>query len=133
MTEKYTTTWMKDNNFFHIWFLTMNGLQNGTHYSGHPVFDSPEFIPLDNILNIDIFHSLRFHCVSSRFVIDGEGTNTEERDMRFSFSTPKENFIGINCIWESKTETTSSARIIQDFDLALKALGIFYLRKWGWS
>ena len=131
MTEKYKTTWMKDNNYFQSWLLTMNVLQNGTHYDGHPVVNSPEFMPLDNILNIDIFHSLHFHCVLSRFVIDGEGTNKEDRDMRFSFSTPKENFRGLNCIWESKMGTTSSARIIQDVDLALKALGIFYLRKWG--
>ena len=67
----------------------MNGLQDGTHYAGLPVGNSPEFMPLDNSLNIDILHSLRFHCVLSRFVLDGEGTDEEERNMHFSFSTPK--------------------------------------------
>ena len=67
----------------------MNVLQDGTPYAGRPVGNSPEFMPLDNSLNRDILHSLRFHCVLSRFVIDGEGTDEEENNMRFSFYTPK--------------------------------------------
>ena len=46
--------------------------------------------------------------------------------MRFSFSTPKEISRGLKRVWESKTGTTSLARIIQDIDLALKALEIVY-------
>ena len=46
--------------------------------------------------------------------------------MRFSFSTPKELSRGMKRIWESKMGTPSSARIIQDVDLALKALEIVY-------
>ena len=84
-------------------------------------------MPLDNSINRDILHSLRFHCVLSRFVLDGEGPDEEERNMRFSFSTPKEIARGLKRIWESKMGTPSSARIIQDVDLALKALEIFYL------
>ena len=67
----------------------MNGLQDGTPYAGRPVGNIPKFMPLDNSLNRDILHSLRFHCVLSRFVLDGEGTEGEESNMRFSFSTPK--------------------------------------------
>ena len=81
---------MKENNYFHRWFLTMNGLQEGTPYDGCPVGNIPEFMPLDNRINRDIFHSLHFHCVLSHFFLDGEVTDKEERDMRFSFSTPKE-------------------------------------------
>ena len=44
---------------------------------------------VDNSLNIYILHSFRFHCVLSRFLIEGEGTYNEERNVRFSFSTPK--------------------------------------------
>ena len=58
MTEKETIKWMKYNNYFHCWLLTMNVFQDRTHYSGSPVGNSPEFIPLDNSLNIDILHSL---------------------------------------------------------------------------
>ena len=46
--------------------------------------------------------------------------------MRFSLSTPKEIARGLKRIWESKMGTPSSARIIQDVDLALKALEFVY-------
>ena len=127
MTAKEKIQWMKEKNYYRIWFLTMNGLQEGTPYARRPVGYSPEFMPLDNSLNRDILHSLRFHCVLSRFVLDGEGTDEEERNMRFSFSTPKEIARGMKRTWESKMGTPSSARIIQDIDLALKALEIVYL------
>ena len=47
--------------------------------------------------------------------------------MRFSFSTPKEIARGLKRIWDSKMGTPSLERIIQDVDLALKALEIVYL------
>ena len=47
--------------------------------------------------------------------------------MRFIFSTPKEIARGMKRIWGSKMGTPSLARIIQDVDLALKALEVFYL------
>ena len=81
---------------------------------------------LDNSLNRDIFHSSRFHCVLSRFLLDGEGTGEEERNIRFSFSTPMKISRVLKRIQESKMGTPSSARIIQDGDLALKALEIVY-------
>ena len=59
-------------------------------------------------------------------MLDGEGTDKEERNMRFSFSTPKEITIGMKRRWESKMGTPSSTSIIQDVDLALKALEIVY-------
>ena len=80
MTAKETIEWMKQKNYFHRWLLPMNGLQDGTTYAGRPVGNSPEFMPLDNSLNRDIFNSLRLHCVLSRFLLDGE-----ERNMQFSF------------------------------------------------
>ena len=52
--------------------------------------------------------------------------------MQFSFSTPRKIVRGMKRIWESKMVTPSSAQIIEDVDLALKALGIFY-RKNGAS
>ena len=67
----------------------MNGLQDGTPYDGRPVGNSPEFMPFGNSLNIEILHSFRFHCVLSHFVLYGEGTDEDERNMRFSFSTPR--------------------------------------------
>ena len=90
ITAKETIEWMKEKNCFHHWLLPMNGLQDMTTYDGRPVGNSPDFMPLDNRLNRDILHSLRFHCVLSRFVLDGKGTDKEERNMQFSFSTPRE-------------------------------------------
>ena len=70
---------------------------------------------------------MRFHCVLSRFVLDGEGTDKKERNMQFSFSTPREIARGMKRTWESKMGTPYLAQIIEDVDLALKALEIFYL------
>ena len=46
--------------------------------------------------------------------------------MCFFFSTPREIAQGLKRLWDSKMGTPSSARIIQDVDLALKALEIVY-------
>ena len=46
--------------------------------------------------------------------------------MCFSFSTPREIDQGLKRLWHSKIGTPSLARIIQDVDLALKALEIVY-------
>ena len=53
----------------------MNGLQDVIPYDGRPVGNSPEFMPLDNSLNRDILHSLRFYSVLRRFLLDREGTD----------------------------------------------------------
>ena len=100
MTAKETITWMKENNYFHLWLLPMNGFQDGTPYYGRPIGNIPGFMPLDNSLNRDILHSFCFHCVLCRFVLDREGTDEEERNMLFSFSTPKEISRGIKRIRE---------------------------------
>ena len=47
--------------------------------------------------------------------------------MRFSFSTPREIARGMKRVWESKMGTPSLAQIVEDVDLALKALEIVYL------
>ena len=84
MTAKDTIKFMKENNCFHCWLLPMNEFQDGTPYYGRPVGINPKFMPLYNILNRYILHSLRFHCVLSRFLLDGEETDDEERNIRFS-------------------------------------------------
>ena len=126
MTAKETIKWTKEKNYFHHWLLPKNGSQDRTPYSGRPVGNSLEFMPLDNILNRDILHILRFNSILSRFLLDGEGTDKEERNTPFSLSTPKEIYRELKRIWELKMGTPSLAMIIQDVDLALKALEIVY-------
>ena len=46
--------------------------------------------------------------------------------MCFSYSTHREIARGLKRLWDSKMGTPSSVRIIEDVDMALKALEIFY-------
>ena len=126
MEENKIITWMKENNYFHCWLLPTNGFQDGTAYDGIPIDNCPKFLHLDNSLNIDIWHSLHFHCALIRFVIDSEGNDKEERIILFSLYTSKEICRGLKRIWEPKMGTPYSARIIQDVDLTLKVLENFY-------
>ena len=73
ITAKETTTWMTENNYFHHWFLAMNGLQDGSSYAGRPVGNIPEFMSLYHSLNRYILHSLHFNCILNLFVIKTEG------------------------------------------------------------
>ena len=125
-TAKETINWTRKNGYSHRWSLPLNGLQDGTPYAGHPVGNSPEFMHLDNSLNRDILHSLRMHSVLSRYILDGEETDEEERSMCFSYSTPREIYRGLKHIWDSKMGTPSPVRITKDVDLTLKVLEKVY-------
>ena len=114
------------NGYLYRWFLPLNGLQDGTPYSGRPVGNISEFMTLDNLLTRDILHSLRMHSVLSRYIVDGEETNEEERNMCFGYSTPSEITRGLKRIWDSKMGAPSSARIIKGVDLGLESLEIVY-------
>ena len=82
---------------------------------------------LDNLLNHDILFSFHMHSVLSCYILDGEETDEEKSNMCFSYSTPRETTRVLNRIWNLQMGVTpSSASIIQDFDMALKALEIFY-------
>ena len=83
-------------------------------------------MPLDNSLNSDILHYLRMHSVLSHYILDGEETDEEERNICFSYLTPRKIAQVLKRIWDSKMGTPSLVRIIEDVDLALKALEIVY-------
>ena len=117
---------MKKNDYLHRWLLPLNGLQYGTPYTVRPVCNIPKFMPLNNSLNCNILHYLRMHSVLSPYILDGEETDEEERDICFSYSTPRKISRGLKRIWESKMGTPYSVSIIEDVDLALKALEIVY-------
>ena len=81
MTAKETINWMRNNGYLHRWLLPLNVLQDGTPYAGRPVDNSPEFMPLDHLLNRDILHSLPMHIVLSCYILDGEEIDEEERNV----------------------------------------------------
>ena len=83
-------------------------------------------MPLDNLLNRDVLQSLRIHSVLRRYILYGEETNEEESNICFVYSTLREIARLLKRVWDSKMGTSSSARIIEDIDLALKALKIVY-------
>ena len=89
ITAKETINWMRHNGYLHIWLLLLHGLQDGNPYAGGSVGNSPEFMPLDNSLNRDILHSLHMHSFLSCYILDGEETENEERNMCFSYSTSR--------------------------------------------
>ena len=61
------------------------------------------------------------------YILDGEETDKEERNMCFSYLTLKEISQGLKRIWDSQMEgTPSPAKIIQYVDLTLKVLEIAY-------
>ena len=90
MTAKETINWMRQNGYLHRWLIPINVLQDGTPYSGRPVGNILKFMPLDNSLNRDILHSLCMHSVLRCYIVDREETNEEERNICFSYSTPRE-------------------------------------------
>ena len=129
MTAKETINWMRKNSYLHRWFLPLNGLQRWTPYTGCSYGNIPEFVSLDKCLNHEILYSLRVHNVLSRYSLDGNETNKNERNMWLSYSTPREISRELKHIWYSKMGTPSSVRIIEVVDLTLKPLEMFYRAK----
>ena len=80
---------MRQNGYLHRWLLPLNGQQDGTPYAGRPVGNIPEFTPLDDLLNRDILHYLRMHSVLSRYILYEKENDKEERNMCFSYPTPR--------------------------------------------
>ena len=95
ITAKQTINWMIQKGYLHRWLPPLNGFKDGTPYAGRPVGNIPEFMQLDNSLNIHILQSLRFHCVLSHSIVDGEETTEKERNLSLSFSTPREIYQGL--------------------------------------
>ena len=90
LTAKETINWIGKNSYLHIWLLPLNGMQDGNPYDGRPVGNIPKFILPDNSFNRGILHSLRMHSVLSRYMLGGEETDEEERNMCFNYSSTRE-------------------------------------------
>ena len=114
LTAKETINLIKQNGYSPIWLPPLNDLQDGTPYAGRPVGNSHNFMTLYNSLNHDIL---------SCYILYVEETNKEERNMCFSYSTPREIYQELKCMWDFQIGVIpSSSRIIQYVDLVLKAL-----------
>ena len=118
---------MKHNIDLPKWLPPFNGLQDGTPYAGRPVGNIPNFMPLYNSLKCDILQSLHMQSVLRCYILDGEVTDEEESNMRFSYSTLREIVRGLKRIRDYQIGgTPSSAMIIKNVDLTLNALEIVY-------
>ena len=65
-------------------------MQDGTPYVVCPGGNNPKFISLANLINCDNLHSLGMHSVLSHYILDEEENDREERNICFSYSTPRE-------------------------------------------
>lgn len=81
MTNKDTVEWMKEKGYYSHWLLPILDLHKGTVYSGRPVGDSPEFMPLDTSL----FQDLHM-CALSHVLLTEHLDKHDER--KFSFDMP---------------------------------------------
>ena len=73
MIAKTTTVeWMKREGYYKRWLITQLGCNEGTVYKNRHVGNSPEFMPLDMLLNNDIQISLSLHCTITAHLPDDD-------------------------------------------------------------
>ena len=64
MTAKSTIEWMADVGYLKHWLLPVHGLNSEfKRYKGRPIGNSPEMMPWDCSLNMDLIHAVDQHCV----------------------------------------------------------------------
>lgn len=108
MTCKKSVQYMKQKGIFDNWLLPWGRLQEGTRYNESIPGDSPELMPLDETLNMDIHASARYHVA-----ITSHLPNDDPR--KFSFATPNEISRAYLRLVDYVTGgAPSSTRIIQD-------------------
>jgi hypothetical protein len=83
MTCKKSIKYMKDKDYFKHWILPLEGLQHGTRYNESIPGDSPELMPLDETLNMDIDASVHYHVAITAYLPNDD-------PIKYSFSMPDE-------------------------------------------
>ena len=116
MTALRTVEWMKREGYYKRWLIPQLGCNKGTLYKNRPVGNSPEFMPLDMLLNNDIQVSLSIHYAITSHLPD-------EEPHKLSMGTPNTIVSGIERIWGIGGNASSWKRIMQDCDKALVAFG----------
>jgi hypothetical protein len=101
---------MEQNGLLKYWLLPLEGLQAGTRYHNSIPGDSPELMPLDETLNMDIHSSDRYDEAITAHLAKSDPN-------KFTFSTPKEVSNAYLPLVDDVTgNVPSSHRIVQDCD-----------------
>ena len=106
--------WMKENNIHHRWILPQLNLNENTRYSGRPVGNSPELMPLDCSINQYVHQGVIDHIALTRPVRDDDGR-------KFSLATPKEGVRAYKRVWEG---CPSSELINGDIDKVFRSMNL---------
>ena len=105
MTAQTTVTWMKQQGYYKRWLILQLGCNEETAFKNRPVGNSPEFMPLDMLLNNNIQLSLSLHCAIT--------AHLDKDDERiFLMATPKTIVKGIRRLWGQDGNVPSSWRIM---------------------
>jgi hypothetical protein len=86
--------------------LPLEGLQEGTRYTSSIPGDSPEIMPLNETLNMDIHSRDKYHVALMDHLPNDD-------PKIFSFATPKRSPAGASTLWILKP---MAPRMIQDCD-----------------
>jgi hypothetical protein len=100
---------MEITGFIARWILPLNGLRAGMIYAHPPPGDSPELMPLEIILFIDVHY-----CVNRHVMITD--SLSEDNPHTFSLSTPKRvSNAHLRILIPTSGGGPCSDRILQDF------------------
>jgi hypothetical protein len=117
MTCKKSIQYMKAKCIFKNWLLPWGRIQEGTRYHESIPGDSPEPMPLDKTLSMDIPASFRYHVAITSHLL-----NDDPR--KYYFSTQKEISRAYLCLVDPATGgAPSSTRIVQDCEKWIRSLG----------
>jgi hypothetical protein len=110
MTCNKTKQYMEQHDLLKYWLVSLDGLQAGTRYHNSIPVDSPELMPLDETLNMDIHSSARYHIAITAHL-------AKHDPKKFAFSTPKEvSNAYLRLIDDVTGNAPSSHRIVPDYD-----------------
>jgi hypothetical protein len=110
VTCSKTKQYKEKNDLLKYWLLPLEGLQAGTRYHNSIPGDSPELMPLDEMLNMDIHSSARYHVAITAHLARND-------HKKFTFSTPKEvSHAYLRLVDDVTGNAPSSHRILQDCD-----------------
>jgi hypothetical protein len=111
-----TKAYMQKNDLLKYWLLPLENLQAGTRYHNSIPGDSPELMPLDGTLNMDIHSSARYHVAITAHL-------AKENKKKFTFSTPREvSNAYLRLVDPISGNAPSSRRIIQDCEKWVRSL-----------